>query len=261
MEEGDDEDCPDVESSDHEFQRATNMMCLEGGASLNSSHHQLKKWAREVIAAEPSIGVHKPLKRSHTLIIFDSEDHPDRVNTVGCFPSLVSPTICNLRVTKILVDGGAGLNLISPDVIRKLQIPEEDLEDTSAFQGINLGNIQPKGKITLPETFGSDQNYWTEKVVVDVTDNPFAYNGILGRPALATFMVASHYAYGTLKMPGPVGVIIIRADKKHTLWCTDRLYQEAVAEPAVKAPSATTKIPGEKKAGKRSSHVDPGKYT
>ena len=33
---------------------------------------------------------------------------------------LVSPTIRNLKVTKMLVDGGAGLNLISPNVVKKL---------------------------------------------------------------------------------------------------------------------------------------------
>ena len=48
---------------------------------------------------------------------------------------LVSPTICNLKVTKMLVDGRAGLNLISPAVIEKLQIPDGDLEETGTFQG------------------------------------------------------------------------------------------------------------------------------
>ena len=37
---------------------------------------------------------------------------------------LVSPTIRNLKVNKMLVDGGAGLNLISPVVIKRLQIPD-----------------------------------------------------------------------------------------------------------------------------------------
>ncbi|KAI4975886.1 hypothetical protein ZWY2020_049493 [Hordeum vulgare] len=124
----------------------------------------------------------------------------------------------------MLVDDGSGLNLISPDVLRRLQIPDEDREETGAFHGINHGKIQPKGKIMLPVTFGSDQNYRTEKVVFDVADNPFAYNGILGRPALAKFMVASHYAYNTLKMPGPIGVINVNTDKKDALVCTNRLY-------------------------------------
>ena len=33
----------------------------------------------------------------------------------------------------MLVDGGAGLNLISPAVIEKLQIPDGDLEETGTF--------------------------------------------------------------------------------------------------------------------------------
>lgn len=113
-EEDEDEDCPEDDSSDHEFQRATDMICLDGGASLHYSHRQLNKWEREVSAAQPSIGTHKPLKWSHTQIIFDSEDHPHRVTAVGCLLLLVSPTICNLKVTKMLVDDGSGLNLISP---------------------------------------------------------------------------------------------------------------------------------------------------
>jgi hypothetical protein len=33
----------------------------------------------------------------------------------------------------MLVEGGAGLNLISPDVLKKLQIPDEDLKKTGTF--------------------------------------------------------------------------------------------------------------------------------
>ena len=68
-------------------------------------------------------------------------------------PLLVSPTIHNLKVTKMLMDGGAGLNVISPAVISKLQIVEEELEDTDVFQGVNPVRSHPKGKITLPVTF------------------------------------------------------------------------------------------------------------
>ena len=59
----------------------------------------------------------------------------------------------------------------------------------------------------MPVTFGGELNYRTEKIVFDVVDLPLPYNGILGRPALAKFMVASHYAYKTLNMLGPVGII------------------------------------------------------
>src|SRR5215216_6818528 len=102
----------------------------------------------------------------------------------------------------MLVDGGAGLNLISPTVISKLQIAEDELEATDTFQGVNPGRSHPKGKITLPVKFGGELNYRTKKIVFDVVDLHLTYNGILGRPALAKFMAASHYAYNTLKMPG-----------------------------------------------------------
>ena len=95
-------------------------MCINRGASLHSSHRQLKQWVREVNAVDPAAASRRPLKWSHTPIIFDEEDHPDRTFAIGCLPLLVSPRIRNLKFTKMLVDGGAGLNLISPEVIRRL---------------------------------------------------------------------------------------------------------------------------------------------
>ena len=162
---------------------------------------------------------------------------------------MVSPKIRNLKVTKMLVDGGAGLNLISPVVIKRLQIPDGDLEETGTFQGVNPGRSQPKGKVTLPVTFGGELNYRTERIVFDVAEIPLPYNGILGRPTLAKFMAASHYAYNTLKMPGPMNIITVPSDKKDALICADQLYREAVAAAAAKAPAPADGAPGGKKTG------------
>jgi hypothetical protein len=169
---------------------------------------------------------------------------------------LVSPRIRNLKVTKMLVDGGAGLNLISPEVISKLQISEEELEATSTFQGINPNMRRPKGKTTLPVTFGGELNYRTKKVVFDVVELPLPYNGILGSPALAKFMAASHYAYNSLKMPGPMGIISIPSDKKDAIICVDKMYRDAVAAEAAEAiaPAKDTKK-------KKEASVDAGKDT
>ena len=163
----------------------------------------------------------------------------------------------------MLVDGGAGLNLISPAVIEKLQIPDEDLEETGTFQGVNLGRSQPKGKVTLPVTFGSDLNYRKERIVFDVAKIPLPYNGILGRPALAKFMAASHYAYNTLKMPGPVTIITVPSDKKDALICAYQLYQQAVAAAATsKALAPAAGAPGrQKKKTGETSGTHSGKRT
>ena len=158
-------------------------MCVDGGASLHTSHRQLQQWAREITAAEPSFDAQKPLKWPSTPLIFDAEDHPDRTIVVGCLPLLVTPTIHNLRVNKMLDDDGAGLNLISPVVIKRFQIPDGDLEETGTFQGVNPGRSQPKGKVTLPMTFGGELNHRMERIVFDVAEIPLPYNGVLGRPA------------------------------------------------------------------------------
>ena len=76
-------------------------MCVDGGASLHTSHCQLKQWAREITRVEPSFDARKPLKWSSTPLIFDTEDHLDRTTAVGCLPLLVSPTIRNLKVNNV----------------------------------------------------------------------------------------------------------------------------------------------------------------
>jgi hypothetical protein len=154
--------------------------------------------------------------------------------------------------------------LISPDVIKRLQILDKDLEETGTFQGISPGSNKPKGQITLPVTFGSDLNYRAEKIVFDVVKMPLPYNGILGRPALAKFMAASHFAYNVIKMPGPMGVLTIKSNQRDAIICADKLYREAVTAPADKAPTPTSKAPGggkkKKKSGK-TPNTDSGKHT
>ena len=156
------------------------------------------------------------------------------------------------------MDGRARLNLISPAVINKLQIGEEELEVTGTFQGVNPGRSRPKGKITLPVTFGGELNYRTEKIVFDVVDLPLPYNGILGHLAPAKFMAASHYAYNTLKMPGPLGVITIPSDEKDAIICMDKIYRDAVTAEAAAAAAPAKESKG-KKRDCRSSSKESGK--
>ena len=99
----------------------------------------------------------------------------------------------------------------------------------------------------LLATFGGELNFRTEKVVFDVAKIPLPYNGILGRPALAKFMAASHYAYNVLKMPGPMSIITVHSDKKDALICTDKIFREAVAASAAKANAPAVQDPGKKK--------------
>lgn len=68
-------------------------------------------------------------------ITFRADDHPAWQLGSGVIPFVVSPIISNMTVTKLLVDNGAGLNLLSVRLVEKLQLPVEQLKPTDPFRG------------------------------------------------------------------------------------------------------------------------------
>ena len=211
------------------YQEPRDAACIHGGAYALASHGEFKRLSRAVFAAQPSVEEQRPLRWSHVPITFDATDHPDRLAGVGLLPLVVSPIIHNVVVSKMLVDGGAGLNLLSVKLMEKLQLTEELLQPTGSFQGVNPGTTQPLGKIVLPVTFGSREFYRTENVTFDVADIPLPYNGIIGRPALAKFMAVTHHAYNSLKMPTTWGVLTVKADAKDAVFCNELIFKGAAA--------------------------------
>lgn len=87
---------------------------------------------------------------------------------MGTIPMLCMPTINNIAVTKTLVDGGAGVNVISIETFEKLQVPYECLMPTRPFSSITDGSTRPLGQVRLPVTFGARKNYHTELIDFDV---------------------------------------------------------------------------------------------
>ena len=114
---------------------------------------------------------------------------------------LCSPVISNVQVTKTLIDGSAGLNVLSVDTFDNLQVPYEQLQPTKPFSGVTDGSTTPIGQVRLPVTFDTRDNYRTELIDFDVAHIRLPYNAIHGYPALAKFMAVTHHSYNILKMP------------------------------------------------------------
>jgi hypothetical protein len=144
-----------------------------------------------------------------TLIRFDAFDCPKSMASAGQVPLLVSPTISNVKLHNVLIDGGATLNLISLAAFKKLQIPMGKLQPSHPFLGVGPMSVMSCGCISLPITFGTAGNIHTESVLFDVAEVSLPFNAILGRPALYQFMALAHYRYLVLKMPSLNGVIKI----------------------------------------------------
>jgi len=108
------------------------------------------------------------------------------------------------------------------------------------FYGIVLGNSStPIGSLTLPATFGTEQNFRTEYIKFEVADFESSYHTILGRPTLAKFMAVPHYVYLLLKMPGNTRVLSLRGDLLKSFACDKKAIDHTST---VRVPSSVSKI-------------------
>jgi hypothetical protein len=82
--------------------------------------------------------------------------------------------------------------------------------------------------MVLPVTFGMKDNYCTKYIKFEVAGFNSSYHAILGRPALAKFMVVLHYVYLLLKMPGKTGVLTFRGDLKKSYNCDQEAIEYTV---------------------------------
>jgi hypothetical protein len=87
--------------------------------------------------------------------------------------------------------------------------------------------------VVLLVTFGTRENYRTEFIEFEVANFESSYHAILGRLALAKFMVVPHYVYLLLKMPEQSGVLTLRGDLNNSYDCNQEAIQYA----------STTRVP------------------
>ena len=180
------------------------------------------------MAAEPATP--RYLNWSQYPIQFSREDQWTSVGNTCHYPLVLDPTIAGMTVTKVLIDGGAGLNIIFSETLRKmgLQLAGMITPTSTPFYGIVPGKAaMPLGQITLPVTFGTPSNYRIEFIKFEVADFDSSYHAILRCLALAKFMAIPHYPYLLLKMPGPNGVLSLRSDLKRAFDCDVQAIQIA----------------------------------
>ena len=98
---------------------------------------------------------------------------------------LCTPTIYQVAVTRTLIDGEAGLSVLLVEAFSLLHVPPERLQPSRPFLGVGGGSTGSLGRICLPVTFGTYDNFCTELIDFDIAPIRLPYNAILGYPALA----------------------------------------------------------------------------
>jgi hypothetical protein len=186
-----------------------------------TSRRNVKSLRREVLSATPGVPKAAPHQRwRSTTISFGASDYPDNMAGAGVLPLITALVIANMRLHHVLIDGGAGLNVISHAAFKQLQILGSRLGPSRPFSRVGPQPVYPLGSIALSVTFGTEENFRTENVVFDVAEVNLPFNAIIGRPAL--------YGYLVLKMPSPTGVLTMRGDRAAALAAVEKLHALAV---------------------------------
>ena len=118
-------------------------------------------------------------------LTFYSKDHPFNPIGSGALPMLCTPTICQVAITRTLIDGRAGLSVLSVEAFSLLHVPLEQLHPSRPFSGVGVGSTASLGQIRLSVTFSTYDNFRTKLIDFDIAPIGLPYNAILGYPALA----------------------------------------------------------------------------
>ena len=202
---------------------------LLGGSQAPPTSHHVKPFIRRVSAASTRQGAPLDQAAPEAGLSFSSEDHPSNSARSGALPMLCTPTICQVAVTRTLIDGGAGLSVLSVEAFNLLCIPLERLQPSRPFSGVGGRTFGSLGQIRLPVTFGTYDNFRTELVDFDIAPIGLPYNAILGYPALAQFMAATHPAYNLMKMPGSSRVLTVHGDTGDALQVLKLAFKTAAS--------------------------------
>jgi hypothetical protein len=115
---------------------------------------------------------------------------------------------------KTLIDGGSSLNIIFTEMLCKMEF--DFIKMTACDEplyGVVAGKAAyPIGRVCLPITFVTEENFRTEYLTFEVADFRSSYHAIFGRPMLAKFMAIPHHTYLIMKMPAPNGILSVLGD-------------------------------------------------
>jgi hypothetical protein len=114
------------------------------------------------MSVEPAVP--RPLWWSEIPISFSHDDQWTSFSEPGKFPLVLDTVVAEAKLTRVLIDGGSGLNLIFASTLRKMGLDLTDMLilSKSPFYGIVPGNAaHPLGMVVLPVTFSTRENYRT----------------------------------------------------------------------------------------------------
>jgi hypothetical protein len=188
------------------------MNFIIGGRQAIKSNRQTRSNTREI--GHVNTENPRPLRWSEFPITFSRKDHWVHIPDPGTYPLVVNPIVNVAFLPKTLINGGSSLNIIFTEMLRKMEFDFNKMTacDEPLYGLVPGKAAYPIGCVSLPVTFGTEENFRTEYLTFEVADFCSSYHAIFGRPMIAKFMAIPHHTYLIMKMLAPNGILFVLGD-------------------------------------------------
>ncbi|KAL0371758.1 UNVERIFIED_CONTAM: hypothetical protein Scaly_0857400 [Sesamum calycinum] len=176
---------------------------ISGGPTGGDSANARKALARPTMGNhwQAPIQVYNVNSKNQEEISFNSQDM-DPMRNQNNDALVISATLANFLVKKVLVDSGNSADIMFYDAYVQLGIDNAQLRKVNTpLTGFSGEMIESLGEVMLPLSLGSLPKRSTKMVKFLVVKAPSAYNIILGRPSLNLFSSYSLHLPHETKVP------------------------------------------------------------
>jgi hypothetical protein len=178
---------------------------LAGGGESTSAR---KAHARSIHMEEVyQIARPRKMRKKDVETISFSDDDANGVSMPHDDALVVTMTVANHTIHRILVDNGSSAEIIYWSVVQQMGIPRDRIKPFGLpLVGFTGEQVQTMGVISLSITCGASPRDST--VIVDflVIDRPSVYNTIIGRPALNKLKAITSTYHLMMKFPTKGGI-------------------------------------------------------
>ncbi|XP_027922692.1 uncharacterized protein LOC114180581 [Vigna unguiculata] len=210
-----------------------------GGATTSTR----KKYVRAI----QSVNVVTVCPRRHMPPITFRDDDFQAIDPQHDDPMVISVEIEDFAVRKTLVDPGSSVDILYWGTLRKLKIPEGEIQQYSEpIVGFVGERMNTKGYVDLFTKFGTRMVTRTVKIRYLIVDAHTSYNILLGRPSLNMLGAVVSTYHLAMKFPSASGdIITVHIDQPTARRCYADSLRERPESPPRRAVNNVEKVPGE----------------